>query len=933
MAKRYINNRLLNYGVLGIITILTFIATIFISIEHFNKVEKLSQQVAISENIILDCRNILLSALDYESQSRGFALKKDTAFLTNLPALREGINKDIINIKTLISNSDIETDSLKSLIFIRLAKSDTLVSKAKKGTLNDPPKSIHHIVGKTIMDNVKKLTSQIESKAKNRLETEKQDYYQSLSKLYWSLILLVILIINISFYLVVKTRKDLKLQRLATDKLNYINLLFNSGNYAMISTDENFNVINWNKGAEKIYGYTQEEALGKSATQMVGAQTTEEEKISIQNELKQKGYWRGEVIQKNKQGEMITVFGALSAFINSKGKITGYTTINNDITELVKTREKVVLFDHIIDNAQEAIIMSDTDLKITKWNKGAEKLYGYKENEVLGIKSIDLFQSDITQIEKENIYKTIFANGHWNGYLPQRNKNKEIIHIWCSISTIKDKDNNNTGIIAFNSDMTSLIKAKNQVSLLEKMTESTSDAIIIMDNDFRIEFWNPGAFTLYGYTNDEAIGTSLIKLLKIPLNDNQIGNYKSVLEQSELWTGEIKQIDKNGNTLFVLSSITAIKNAYGNIEKYVIVNKDITELKAQKLKLKEVNQQLEAVLMEKSELLTEMYDRISDAFVSIDKDWKYVFVNKKAGEILDRDPAYLVGKTIWDEYPEAVNFHFYKAFQEAMTKKIHIQFEDYFPNVDKWLENNIYPSDKGINVYYRDTTVLKKSKEELMELNVQLRTFNTKLENAIEEERKFIAQEIHDQLGQQMTALKIDIVWIKKKIPEQQTEIITKINEVISGLEENINSIRKLSLNLRPSILDDLGLLAALDWQYKEFEKRCNIICTFTHDIDDVNLPSNIRNTIFRISQEALTNIMRHSNASKIAISLIQKDETLLLMIIDDGIGFNVNEKNNHFGLLSMKERAISIKGDLRITSVIGIGTTIKLIIRIPHNK
>lgn len=245
MAKRYINNRLLNYGVLGIITILTFIATIFISIEHFNKVEKLSKQVEASENIILSCKNILLSALDYESQSRGYALKKDTSFLTNLPALREGINKDIINIKKLISNSDIETDSLKSLIFIRLAKSDTLVSKAKKGTLNNPPKSIHHIVGKTIMDNVKKLTSQIESEAKNRLETEKQDYYQSLSKLYWSLILLVILIINISFYLVVKTRKDLNLQRLATDKLNYINLLFNSGNYAMISTDENLMTIRY----------------------------------------------------------------------------------------------------------------------------------------------------------------------------------------------------------------------------------------------------------------------------------------------------------------------------------------------------------------------------------------------------------------------------------------------------------------------------------------------------------------------------------------------------------------------------------------------------------------------------------------------------------------------------------------------------------------
>ncbi len=811
MVQPLFKRNILIYGIIVFTIISCFGLSIFSTIEHYKKVKTLFNQVSNSEKIIISSKNVLIYAIDYESLARGYALKPDSSYITGLNEYRSKINNDLNTIKSLFADNQQQIDSLEQFINFRLRKSDSLILKVNAGLFHVEKNNFPHLSGKIMMDNIKKLSTEIEINVEKQLEIQKEEYSNSISHLYFSLIALILVITVFCAYFVVTTRKDIERQKLLNSQEKYINSIFNSGNFAMISTDEKFNVVNWNKGAENIYGYTLEEAKGKSATEMVGAQISEEERKLISEELLTNGYWRGEAIEKNKKGDIIHIFGALSTLKDKQGKTIGYSSINNDITELVD--------------------------------------------------------------------------------------------------------------------------ARSQITLLEKMTDATSDAIIIMNNDFIIDTWNKGALTLYGYTREEAINSSLIKLLQIHLNQNQIEKYKLLLAETEFWTGEIKQINKAGETLYVLSSITAIKKKNGVIDKYVIVNKNISEFKTQEQKLKEVNHKLEIALSEKSELLAEMYDRISDAFVSIDRDWKYTFVNKKAGEILARDPKELIGKTIWDEYPDAINFHFYKAFHEALTKKIHISFEDYFPHVDKWLENNIYPSERGINVYYRDTTSLRKSKEELMELNTQLRNFTAKLENAIEEERKFIAQEIHDQLGQQMTALKIDIVWIKKRLPDEQIEIKNKINNVVSMLEENISLIRKLSLSLRPSILDDLGLIAALDWQYKEFEKRCNITCTFTHDIIDEDLPSTIRNTIYRISQEALTNIMRHSNASKVSISLIQKDDTLLLMIIDNGVGFIVEEKTNHFGLLSMKERALSIKGDFRITSINGIGTTIKLIIRLHKNN
>ena len=209
----------------------------------------------------------------------------------------------------------------------------------------------------------------------------------------------------------------------------------------------------------------------------------------------------------------------------------------------------------------------------------------------------------------------------------------------------------------------------------------------------------------------------------------------------------------------------------------------------------------------------------------------------------------------------------------------------------------------------------------------QLRQLSTHLQNIREEERTHIAREIHDELGQSLTALKMDASWIKKKSDKKDEFIQEKLNGMISLINETVHTVRRISSELRPSILDDLGLIAALEWQSHEFEKRTSIKCSFKSGFNELSLNKGSSVGIFRVFQEALTNIARHAKASEVESEIEKNDKHIFLKIKDNGIGFKMNQSKNFstLGLVGMRERAIMLGGQLTIESNIDNGTEITL--------
>ena len=227
----------------------------------------------------------------------------------------------------------------------------------------------------------------------------------------------------------------------------------------------------------------------------------------------------------------------------------------------------------------------------------------------------------------------------------------------------------------------------------------------------------------------------------------------------------------------------------------------------------------------------------------------------------------------------------------------------------------------------RDITERKQAEEKLKRTSKLLRELATHLQSIREEERTMIAQEIHDELGQVLTALKIHVSLLANKLNKDQEPLKQKINSLSEMIDSSVESVQKISAKLRPGILDELGLIAAIEWQTEEFEKLTNINCSLVLPKEELILEKDKSTAIFRIFQEALTNIARHSQATQVQISLMNYKSNISLEIRDDGKGITQEQIKDFksLGIHGMEERAMVFGGQVSIEGISGKGTAVKV--------
>jgi signal transduction histidine kinase len=230
----------------------------------------------------------------------------------------------------------------------------------------------------------------------------------------------------------------------------------------------------------------------------------------------------------------------------------------------------------------------------------------------------------------------------------------------------------------------------------------------------------------------------------------------------------------------------------------------------------------------------------------------------------------------------------------------------------------------------RDIAERKRAEEVLTSSHEQLRALAAHLQSVREEEGTRIARAIHDELSPALTALMTDLSWLASGLTADQKPLVAKIETMSKLVEATIQSVRKVAGELRPGVLDDLGLVAAIEWQAQEFQTRTGIRCKVILPVEDIALDSDRSTAIFRISQEILTNVARHSSASRVNISLREEAGNVILEAQDNGKGIAEREisSSKSLGLLGIRERALLFGGELRISGIHGKGTTVT--VRIP---
>jgi len=346
-------------------------------------------------------------------------------------------------------------------------------------------------------------------------------------------------------------------------------------------------------------------------------------------------------------------------------------------------------------------------------------------------------------------------------------------------------------------------------------------------------------------------------------------------------------------------------------------------------------------LAELEELEASILETIPHAVIGL-RDRRIIFANDGVQAVFGWKTEDLIGKSTRVFYPsDSVDREIGKNLYSTLEKQRTFSMEITCRRKDgSDIECMINASrigeklkERGIVITYQDITERNKAKNELQQSREQLRNLSAHLESAREEERTRIARELHDELGQLLTALNTDIILMSRDIPADQASLLEKTKSMSDLIDMTMQTVKRIYMDLRPGMLDHLGLAVAVGWLADEFQKRTGIKCGVKIEPEDMSVDQDLSTAVFRVCQETLTNVQRHAQATKVKIDLKKTADHIELQVRDNGKGITGEQlkKPNSFGLLGIQERAFHRGGEVKISGRENKGTLIK--VRMPLAK
>ncbi len=485
------------------------------------------------------------------------------------------------------------------------------------------------------------------------------------------------------------------------------------------------------------------------------------------------------------------------------------------------------------------------------------------------------------------------------------------------------------GAVVSHSDISARVLTTNLLKKSEEgyraLVEQASDGIFIAGSNFKILEVNNAACKQLGFSYTELQSMFVSDLFFeddleiLPLKFDELLRGKNVVTERRFKR-------KDGTSLEV--EINSIRLADG---RYQGIARDITERK-----------RAASLLAKKENHLRTILNANPECIKLMSKDCVCLSMNPAGLKIIEVDSEEeIIGQSILElidepdrpAFIERTNNSFLdipgKMEMEITTIKGHRRWvESSFvglKNADGVVESCLSISS--------DITDRISTKHALQKSHSRLKKSFANIQTIIENERKEISRELHDECGQKLTALHLDLAWLQKRFYPVQLEEIQLTDEMKLLVDSLMQTVQRISKNLRPPVLEYFNLSDSVKWLIADFEKRSKIKCQFTISVNDDKMYESLKITIFRILQESLTNALRHSFASRIAISISEKDDILNLEVCDNGKGFSTDEINNinSLGLLGMQERVEVLGGSISFTGTIGKGTNLK--VSIPYKK
>ncbi|WP_395688627.1 PAS domain S-box protein [Caenimonas koreensis] len=469
----------------------------------------------------------------------------------------------------------------------------------------------------------------------------------------------------------------------------------------------------------------------------------------------------------------------------------------------------------------------------------------------------------------------------------------------------------------------------NASALLAGLLDSAMDAIITVDSRQRIVLCNRAAERLFGWPREQLLGEPIDKLIPVRFRATHaahITRFGATGVTSRRMGGvtAIKGMRANGEEFPMDASISHLDTPNGHL--YTVILRDIT-----------VRVLAEERHVRLSARLAGLLDSAMDGIITVDEGQRIVMYNRAAERIFGWPPDEAIGQPLGKLMPErfrqAHGDHIRRFGEHGVTSR---RMGDGRLIMGRRADGEEFPMDASISqldtvdgklftVILRDATERVRAQEERSEFAVAAQAIR-------EEEKTRVARELHDELAQSLTALKMDTIWIREHARQSPEETSVKITGMLDMLDRAVASTRRIAADLRPLLLDDLGLGPAIDWLATNFTQRSGVKVVL--DVpEDLDLREPYATAVFRIVQESLQNIAKHAQAHSAAVSVTIAPHMIRLEVRDDGKGFSptATRRPESLGLMGLQERAQLLKGSVEIDSAPGRGTSV--VVRIPVNE
>jgi len=466
-------------------------------------------------------------------------------------------------------------------------------------------------------------------------------------------------------------------------------------------------------------------------------------------------------------------------------------------------------------------------------------------------------------------------------------------------------------------------RAEEELRFQAQLLDSVRESVVATDLEGHVIYWSKGAETLYGYRAEEVMRKLITFIVEPPEAEEEEQRMQAVRTAGS-WNGQYVQRRKDGSKFWADTFISLVTDENGQPCGLIGIDRDITERK-------------------QAEEGLHRYERIvsasSDFMSVIDRNYIYQAINASYLKAFGKTQEEIVGHHVAEVLGEEAFKTSVKPNMDRCLAGEHVNYQ-YWLDFTKWgpryLDVHYDPfrdtdgSISGVVVVVRDITHSKRAEDELRRSRERLRNLAARLHAVREEERAVIAREIHDELGQALTGLQMDLSWLTDRLPKNRNPVIERARSMRALLDSALDAVRQLSSRLRPALLDDLGLEAAIEWQAQEFTRRTGCKCGVHFMVDELRAHGDRDTVVFRVLQEALTNVTRHADARHVEINLRATNGQLELDVKDDGKGITEGKmaSTESLGLIGMHERARALSGQVHIQPLATGGTLVRL--RIP---